>query len=155
MLSVEDEIRAMVDRETDAWNRQDAEALVSLFHSDMVWPWPPDENSHDPATWVFPYGRYNRERWRASWQELFRECELVHNHRLIVRIVVSEQGDGAFAVVDVDTLWKHRETGRLFHWFGRACKGYTRVGDQWLLIYHTGLLNYANPHSDNQPTTLT
>lgn len=143
MLAIEDDIRAMVDRETEAWNRQDAETLVSLFHPDMVWPWPPDEHSHDPATWVFPYGRYDRSRWQASWQELFRDYELVHNLRRIVRLVVSEQGDGAFAVVDVDTLWKHRETGRLFHWQGRAGKGYTRVGEQWLLIYHTGLLDYS------------
>lgn len=27
----------MVDRETAAWDRQDAEALVELFHPDMVW----------------------------------------------------------------------------------------------------------------------
>ena len=27
---------------------------------------------------------------------------------------VSEEGDGAFAVVDVDTLWRNRADGRLF-----------------------------------------
>ena len=32
---------------------------------------------------------------------------------------------------------------RAFHWKGRACKGYTRVGGQWLLVFHTGLLEYA------------
>ena len=37
-MSVEAEIQAMVDRETTAWDRQDAETLVSLFHPDMVWP---------------------------------------------------------------------------------------------------------------------
>jgi hypothetical protein len=75
------EIQAMVDRETRAWDRQDAEALVSLFHPDMVWPWPPDAKSHDPASWVLPQGRYDRERWKAGWQELFRTHELVHNVR--------------------------------------------------------------------------
>jgi len=55
--------------------------------------------------------------------------------------VVSNEGDGAFAVVDVDTLWRDRE-GKDFHWKGRACKGYTRVGEQWKLIMHTGLLDY-------------
>jgi hypothetical protein len=35
-MTVEDEIQAMVDRETTAWNALDAEALVSLFHADMV-----------------------------------------------------------------------------------------------------------------------
>jgi ketosteroid isomerase-like protein len=142
MPTVEDAIRAMVDRETNAWNNQDAESLVTLFHPDMVWPWPPDENSHDPVTWIFPYGRYDRVRWKENWEELFRYYELVHNHRNIQRIVISEQQDGAFAVVDVDTLWCHRDSGELFHWYGRACKGYTKIGDQWLLIYHTGLLKY-------------
>jgi ketosteroid isomerase-like protein len=138
----EQEIRAMVDRETAAWDHQDAEALVSLFHPDMVWPWPPDPKSHDPASWVFPQGRYNRERWKAGWQELFRTHELVHNVRKTVRVVVSAEGDGAIAVVDVDTLWRNRTHKTLFHWKGRACKGYTKVRHDWLLIFHTGLLDY-------------
>jgi ketosteroid isomerase-like protein len=142
-VTLEDEIQAIVDRETAAWDRQDADALVSLFHPDMVWPWPPDGRAHDPATWVFPQGRYNRERWKAGWESLFRTHELVHNTRRTVRIAVSEEGDGAFAVVDVDTLWLNRADGRRFHWKGRACKGYSRVGDRWLLIYHTGLLDYG------------
>ena len=66
----------------------------------------------------------------------------MHNRRETVRIVVSDQGDGAFAVVDVDTLWRNRETGELFPWKGRACKGYTKVGEVWKLILHTGLLDY-------------
>ncbi|MGB8294811.1 MAG: nuclear transport factor 2 family protein [Polyangia bacterium] len=139
----EDAIQTMVDRETSAWNRQDAEALVSLFHPDMVWPWPPDSNAHDPAEWVFPMGRYDRARWKSSWEDLFRTHELVHNHRHTVRIVLSEQRDGAFAVVDVDTLWRNRASGVLLHWKGRACKGYTKVGDHWLLILHSGLLDYG------------
>lgn len=36
MDKVELEIRTMVDHVTDAWNRLDADALVSLFHPDMV-----------------------------------------------------------------------------------------------------------------------
>lgn len=144
MSDVAEQIQVMVDRETEAWNRQDAEALVSLFHPDMVWPWPPDGESHDPQSWVFPLGRYDKRRWKQGWEDLFSSHELVHNHRRTVRIAVSEQGDGAFAVVDVDTLWRHRASGLLVHWQGRACKGYTRVGDQWLLILHTGLLRYPN-----------
>ncbi len=144
MTSPEDEIQAMVDRETDAWNHQDAESLVSLFHPDTVWPWPPDADSHDPETWVFPLGRYDRRRWKRVWEDLFRDYELVHNRRRTVRITVSKQADGAFAVVDVDTLWRHRDSGEPFHWKGRACKGYTKVGNQWLLILHTGLLDYAD-----------
>ena len=138
----ESEIRALVDRETDAWNRQDAEALVSVFHPDMVWPWPPDATAHDPARWVFPLGRFDRERWKRGWEDLFREHELVHNRRTTVRVAVSEEGDGGFAVVDVDTLWRNRRTGEPFHWKGRACKGYTKVGSRWYLVLHTGLLEY-------------
>ncbi len=144
MKTGEDEVRQVVDRETRAWDLQDAELLVSIFHPDMVWPWPRDAQAHNPTGWVFPLGRYDRARWKASWQELFDTHTLVHNRRNTVKIVVSEQGDGAFAVVDVDTLWRHRKTGQDFHWIGRACKGYTRVGNEWKLIMHTGLLDYEN-----------
>lgn len=142
-MSVESDIQAMVERETAAWNRLDAAALVELFHPDMVWPWPPDGRAHDPVLWVFPQGRFNRERWQAGWEQLFRTYELVHNRRQTARISVSSDGDGAFAVVDVDTLWRHRTEGTPFHWKGRACTGYTKVGDRWLLIFHTGLLEYG------------
>jgi ketosteroid isomerase-like protein len=144
LATAEEQIQSMVDAETNAWNARDAEALVSLFHSDMVWPWPPNAQAHDPEHWVMPLGRYDRERWKSEWEELFRTHELVHNHRRTVRIVVSAQSDAAFAVVDVDTLWRNHRTGESFHWKGRACKGYTKVGDRWLLILHTGLLDY--PH---------
>ena len=51
--------------------------------------------------------------------------------------------DGGFAVVDVDTLWRHRSDGRDQHWLGRACKLYTRLGGgEWKMIAHTGLLKY-------------
>jgi ketosteroid isomerase-like protein len=144
MTTVEIEIQALVDRETRAWDEQDAEALVALFHPDMVWPWPPDEHAHDPAAWVFPQGRYDRARWKAGWQELFDTHVLVHNYRRTVRIMVSTQGDGAFAVVDVDTLWRDRTTGQESRWRGRACKGYTKVAGAWKLILHTGLLDYGS-----------
>jgi ketosteroid isomerase-like protein len=138
---VEREIREMVERETRAWDARDPQALVELFHPDMVWPWPPDDQSHDPVTWIFPQGRFDRQRWMTGWQHLFDTYELVHNRRNIVRIAVSEEEDGAFAVVDVDTLWRDK-SGRDFHWKGRACKGYTRAGGEWKLIFHTGLLRY-------------
>jgi ketosteroid isomerase-like protein len=141
MGNIRAEIQEMVDRETAAWDTQNAGALASLFHPDMVWPWPPDAGSHDPAGWVFPLGRYDRDRWQAGWQELFDTHELIHNHRRTIRIEVSEEGDGAFAVVDVDTLWRDHD-GNENHWRGRACKGYTKVDGEWKLIMHTGLLEY-------------
>ncbi len=142
--SLIDEILEMVDRETAAWDRKDADALVALFHPDMVWPWPPDERSHDPATWILVQGRFNRDRWRDGWQRLFDSHDLVHNRRKTVRIVISGEGDGAFAVVDVDTLWRHRTSGELTAWKGRAGKGYTMTADGWKLIMHTGLLKYGD-----------
>lgn len=155
MTPLEQEIQAMVDRETAAWDSQDAEALVDLFHPDMVWPWPPDARAHDPAGWVFPLGRYDRTRWKRGWQQLFDEYELVHNVRRTVRIAISAEEDGAFAVVEVDTLWRHRATGEPFPWKGRACKGYTKVGTRWFLIYHTGLLEYEEPAAQARVPTST
>lgn len=140
--SVHDEIRTMVDRETRAWDSQDAQALVSLFHPDMVWPWPKGPDDHNPIDWICPMGRFHPIRWRDSWQALFDTHILVDNRRQTIKTTVTDEGDGGFAVVDVDTLWKHRETGEHLHWLGRACKVYTKVGSEWKLISHFGLLNY-------------
>jgi len=74
---------------------------------------------------------------------LFDTHDLVHNIRETLRVVVSDEGDGAFAVVDVDTLWRNRTTQQLFHWKGRACKVYTKVNGRWRFIFQTGLLNYG------------
>lgn len=144
MIDAEARIREMVDRETRAWEARDAGALVEIFHRDMVWPWPPHDACHDPAGWTLGMGRYDRERWRRVWQELFDTHELVHNRRRTVRVAVTDEGDGGIAVVDVDTLWRRRD-GTDFHWKGRACKGYTRVAGGWKLIFHTGLLDYGAP----------
>lgn len=55
----------------------------------------------------------------------------------------ASEGDGAFAVVDVDMLWRRRDNGSDFHWNGRTCKVYSLVGGEWKLIMHTGLLDYT------------
>lgn len=146
MTSVEAEIREIVDRETRAWDTKDVALLLSVFHPDMVWPWPPTAQHHDPATWIFWAGRYDYERWRRNWQQLFDTHELVHNRRETVRVVVTPEGDGAFAVVDVDTLWRDA-SGREQHWKGRACKVYSRVGGGWKMTMHTGLLDYEGLQS--------
>jgi ketosteroid isomerase-like protein len=144
VITPEEAIRTLVDAETAAWNARDADALVSLFHPDTVWPWPPDSAAHDPMHWVMPLGRFDRERWTRSWQELFETYDLIRNNRETVRVAISAQGDGAFAVVDVDTLWRNRTTGQLNHWKGRACKVYTKVGERWLFLFQTGLLEYEH-----------
>jgi ketosteroid isomerase-like protein len=142
MNQVEREIEEIIHRETRAWDSKDADLLLTIFHPDMVWPWPPTPEAHDPALWVMELGRYDAERWRRGWQELFETHSLIHNRRQIVKIVLSREKDGAFAIVDVDTLWRD-EAGRDFHWKGRACKVYTKVGRDWKLIAHTGLLDYT------------
>lgn len=61
--------------------------------------------------------------------------------------MISQQEDGAYAIVDIDTLWRDRATGDSMHWKGRACNGNTKVGDSWYLIFHTGLLEYKKCHA--------
>ncbi len=141
-MSVEAEIQEMVDRETRAWDDRDVDALLDLFHPDMVWPWPPAADRHDPVQWQFVLGRYDRRRWGENWRELFDNHALVRNRRRTVEIVPTDQGDGGFAVVDVDTLWRSA-SGEELHWLGRACKVYTKVDGRWLMIFQVGLLDYA------------
>ncbi len=141
MEEVKKEIEEIVHRETRAWDNQDTELLLTIFHPDMVWPWPPHPKAHDPMEWILEQGRFNHERWKRGWQELFGSHTLAHNKREIRKIVVSEEGDGAFAVVDIDTLWVDSK-GEKNHWKGRVCKVYTRIGHEWKLIMHTGVLQY-------------
>ena len=141
MTKIEQEIQEIVDRETRAWDTQDVDLLMTIFHPDMVWPWPPHAKAHDPSEWVLKWGRYDYQRWKAGWQKLFDTHELVHNKRNLVKITVSKEGDGALAVVDVDTLWRDKD-GNDFLWLGRAGKVYTKVNGAWKLIAHTGLLEY-------------
>ncbi|MFW9845369.1 MAG: YybH family protein [Candidatus Thorarchaeota archaeon] len=139
--SAQNEIEEIVNRETQAWDTQDVELLLSIFHPDMVWPWPPDSQTHDPIDWVLELGRFDYSRWRESYQELFDTHDLIHNHRTLRKIVVSNEGDGAFAIVDIDTLWRDTN-GKDNHWKGRVCKVYSKVGDEWMMTMHTGALEY-------------
>ena len=138
---IKDEIEEIVNRETRAWNSKDVDLLLTIFHPEMVWPWPRDSKSHDPVDWEIGFGRFNKDRWRKNWQSLFDENELVHNNRKIVKIEVSDEGDGAFAVVDIDTLWRDKDEVEN-HWKGRVCKVYSKVDDKWLMTMHTGVLEY-------------
>lgn len=138
------QIQSLVDRETRAWDTKDVDLLLSLFHPDMVWPWPPTVADHDPATWILVLGRFDEVRWRAFYEDFFREHELIHNHRVTRKIELSNEGDAAIAVVDIDTLWR-RSDGEESHWLGRVSKTYTKVGEDWLLIMHTGVLDYGVP----------
>ncbi len=135
------QIKEIVDRETMAWDTKNTELLVSIFHPDMVWPWPKTSISHDPVDWEFILGKFDRDRWITSWQQLFDKFELIHNKRKIVKIVISDQKDAAFAVVDIDTLWVDKDN-KPNHWKGRVCKVYSKIGSEWKMTMHTGVLEY-------------
>jgi ketosteroid isomerase-like protein len=135
-------IHRLVDEETKAWDAKDVGRLLALFHPDMVWPFPPTAMDHDPCTWVFELGRFCPIRWRESWSALFDSHDLIHNRRETVKVLPTHEGDGGMAVVDVDTLWRDKETGADFHWEGRAAKLYTRTQSGWRMIAHHGLHHF-------------
>ena len=137
------EIEEMVNKETLAWDTKNVRLLLSLLHPDMVWPWPRHAHAHDPMNWVLEWGRYDYERWGSRWQKLFDTHQLIHNHRVIKKIEVSKECDGAFAVVDIDTLWRD-QAGNENHWFGRVCKVYSLTNDEWKMIMQTGALDYRD-----------
>jgi hypothetical protein len=64
------QIEEIVNRETRAWDTKGATSLMTIFHPDMVWPWPKTPQSHDPMDWVLVLGRFNSERWKHGWQQL-------------------------------------------------------------------------------------
>ncbi|MHA2180026.1 MAG: hypothetical protein ACXAAH_01240 [Promethearchaeota archaeon] len=135
------EIEEIINRETRAWDTQDVDLLMTIFHPDMVWPWPKTPQSHDPVNWVLEWGRYNYGRWRKGWLDLFNTHKLIHNKREIIKIVVSREDDGAFGVVDIDTLWIESNEIKN-HWKGRVCKIYSKVENEWKMIMQTGVLEY-------------
>ena len=141
-MSVEVEINEIIDRETRAFDTKDIDLFLSVIHPDMVWPWPPNPNAHDPLEWVLPWGRFNKQRWQGYFQKFFDKYDLVHNNRSTKRIEISKEEDGAFAVVDVDTLWKSK-SGDELHWKGRACKIYTLLDGKWKMISQVGILEYS------------
>ena len=108
----------------------------------MVWPWPSRYDAHDPAEWRLVMGRFDAERWQTAYAQMFADWELVHNRRDTVKIEVSEQEDGAFAVVDIDTAWRRRDGVDEMLWKGRVCKVYSLADDGWKMTMHTGVLTY-------------
>jgi hypothetical protein len=141
MTNEELEIIEIVNRETMAWDTKDVDLLISIFHPDMVWPWPRTPKSHDPMDWEMILGRFNQERWSKGWQDLFNSHKLAHNKRKIKKILISNEKDGAMAVVDIDTLWIDKYNNQN-HWKGRVCKVYSKVGVEWKMTMHTGVLEY-------------
>jgi len=87
-------------------------------------------------------GRFDADRWRRSYQQFFDTHELVSNRRRLVKTEASDQRDGAFAVVDIDTRWRDRASDAEARWAGRVCKVYSLVDNEWRLTMHTGALRY-------------
>ena len=141
MTKEEIEITEIVNRETKAWDTRDTDLLLTIFHPEMVWPWPRTSLSHDPLDWIFVLGKFNTERWRKGWQDLFDSHRLIHNKREIKKITISKEKDAAFAVVDIDTLWIDEHNNKN-HWVGRVCKVYSKIGAEWKMTMHTGALEY-------------
>ncbi|MDD3160208.1 MAG: nuclear transport factor 2 family protein [Candidatus ainarchaeum sp.] len=137
-----EEIREIVNRETKAWDTQDVNLLLSIFHPDFVWVWPKDNKSHDPLNWEIDLGKFDYKRWKMVYNDLFSNHILKHNKRKIIKIEISKEWNGAFAVVDIDTLWLHKN-GQSNNWKGRVCKVYAKVGKEWKLTMHTGVLDYS------------
>ncbi len=144
------EIQEIIDRESRAFDTADTKLMLSVYHPDLVWAWPPHSRAYDPMDWVMRMGRFNYDRWFKLTQLFFDTHTLVHNKRTTQKIEMSEEQDGAFAVVDVDTLFKQNpdkdspwhEGDTELHILGRACKIYTTVGDEWKLLYQPGTMHY-------------
>ena len=141
MNKIQTQIQEIVNRETKAWDTQDVDLLMSIFHPDMVWPWPENNTDHDPMKWEMVLGKFDRQRWGEFYRRFFREYKLVYNKRETQKIVVSKEEDGAFAVVDIDTRWVD-SSGEESRWEGRVCKVYAKIGDEWKMTMHTGVLQY-------------
>jgi len=144
------EIQEIIDRESRAFETADVELMLSIYHPDMVWAWPPHPRAYDPMEWVLRMGRFNEDRWRRLTQLFFDTHTLVHNYRETKKIVMSDEQDGAFAVVDIDTLFRrkpaddspwHDGSGEE-HIVGRACKIYTFVNGEWKMLYQPGTMHY-------------
>ena len=88
-------IQEMVDLESKGWNTKNPDLFLSMIHPDMVWPWPPTADTHDPIDWVFVLGRFDWERWRKNWQDIFDNHDLIRNQRETVKIEVSNEQDAA------------------------------------------------------------
>ena len=153
--AIEKEIGVLVDLETKGWDTKNTDLFLSIIHPDMAWPWPPTTDAHDPIDWVFIMGRFNWERWRKIWQDLFDSHDLIYNRRNTVKIEISNEEteeenevegneeDAAFAVVDIDTLWRHKITKNDSLWKGRVCKIYTKLQTgEWKFYFQTGALSF-------------
>lgn len=140
-MTIEQEIHEIIHRETQAWDNKSVEQLLSIFHSDMLWVWPTDSMNLDPISWELPQGRFNYAKYSKIYSEWFKKFDLIRNVRKIEKITMSSECDAAFAVVDVDTLWRSK-TGEESHWQGRTGKSYVKMPNGWKMINQVGVFKF-------------
>jgi ketosteroid isomerase-like protein len=93
-------------------------------------------------------GRFQRDRWLQYFRAIFDQYDLVRNNRSTVNIEVSPEEDAAFAILDVDSLWRDKDTKQEIQWKGRVCKFYTKMsGGGWKFIFQIGPLDYSGGDS--------
>jgi ketosteroid isomerase-like protein len=141
MEKAREEIEEIIAREIRAWETKDIGLLMTVYHPDMVWPWAPNTSAHDPMEWVMGVGRFDHDRWSAIFQRILDTQQVLSSKREIRKIAISTEGDGAFAVMDVEIhicgMDGVEKTIK-----GRSCKIYTRTGSEWKLIMQVGPLEY-------------
>ena len=74
--------------------------------------------------------------------EIFRRIRDRPQLSLHEKIFVSPEGDGGFAVVDIDTYWRKRDGSGDLPNKGRACKIYTLMPDGWKMLHQPGTMQY-------------
>jgi hypothetical protein len=108
-MGLEAAIREIIDRRDTGLGT----LLLSVFRPDMVWAWPATYTSTTLSSGV--------SHWAGSMLSAGSgrgHCSTIAARRC--RIEISAQGDGAFAVVDIDTLWRNDTTGAEDHLLGRT-----------------------------------
>lgn len=136
----QDAIRSLVERERQAWDAKDADALADLFHPEMIWSTPSADTRTRGGLLM---SGLPAERWRAAWRRHFEQHELVHHERETRSVHVEDDGDGGFAIVDHDVRWREIGTGEIERWHGRSLKIFTKTRTGWKLRAHWGLEDHG------------
>lgn len=76
-------------------------------------------------------GKFDHNRWSLIYKDWFANFSITRNNRRTQKITI--QGDGAFAIVDIDTLWI-KSNGESSHWQGRTGKTYVKTTAGWKMI---------------------
>ena len=145
-----EEIKEIVERESRAFEMADAKLMLTIYHPDMVWAWPPHAKAHDPMEWIMRVGRFDYDRWLHLTQLFMDTHKLIQNERAIKKILMSDEQVGALAVGDINTVFEQSpdeespwsDGGGRLEVKGRAAKIYTTVGDEWKLLYQPGTMHY-------------